>query len=598
MYELDALDSTCFINVEFDGKGHKLTSSAYTSWSKPSICGGSSPDFPNVQVYGRDLHSISTLTFAISLTITQDSTLQSYGFREIMLQFATNTAVVTETIYAYPTIAYSSSGSCACTLTEYCSNSLICLSCSASCMACFGPSNAECYQCNSDYTFDGSACISNSPSTPTTPDTNQMQTNLNTVTNENKVLSPQLAKIVTASNIALISFMGTSFIGTLAIGATSSLWSIINCQQFIGNFLYFNINYPTQVEVLLETLNGASIWNILPNPLASLTAPLLNEVLNSDSNLNFDYKSPYKYDLYQLTSFFIQNGTIMMMTNITLLVILALLELLTKIKCFASNRIFMKVRSSFRWNIIARTFLENAIPLLQATFLQLRRLAFSGVYLISCSLLTVLSLVYGCVMLFYFLRVLYIKKNTELEDDRMIEVYGTLYEGMALKKNNGKYYHIIIMLRGVILVFMTVFTGNIVMIQLTIPMIFNAGLIYYLFAHAEFESRVMNFTNKLKEILILLGELAIFFLVAQKSSEDYYGILGWIVVGLLGAVVLIEIGYIAVLQIISMKIIWRKITDMCVCLSKIFGRSRHKVTKIRNESMYENSNISSNQFNF
>ena len=53
-----------------------------------------------------------------------------------------------------------------------------------------------------------------------------------------------LAEAAPTAAAMLTGTFGVSFAGTLSLGATAALWSMLNYQQFIGNLIYVNIDYP------------------------------------------------------------------------------------------------------------------------------------------------------------------------------------------------------------------------------------------------------------------------------------------------------------------------------------------------------------------
>ena len=115
----------------------------------------------------------------------------------------------------------------------------------------------------------------------------------------------ELAESIPIVTTTVSGVIGASFIGTLALGATPSLWSIINFQQFVGYFIFLNIEYPYQVEIFLKMLQS-SVWDNLPNPAASLMETLYENFLGN--GVDSDLLPPKKFVKYEMTSFFIGNG--------------------------------------------------------------------------------------------------------------------------------------------------------------------------------------------------------------------------------------------------------------------------------------------------
>src|SRR5690606_19091777 len=87
---------------------------------------------------------------------------------------------------------------------------------------------------------------------------------------------------VEIAQISLAVIIGGSIIGTIALGASSTIWAFVSFQQFIGYFIYINIHYPSQVEVFLSMLQS-SFWDHLPNPLSYITEPLLENFFENNN---------------------------------------------------------------------------------------------------------------------------------------------------------------------------------------------------------------------------------------------------------------------------------------------------------------------------
>ena len=390
---------------------------------------------------------------------------------------------------------------------------------------------------------------------------------------------------VPITHATMMGIIGASLAGTLALGATAALWSFISLQQFIGYFLYINVQYPSQVEILLSMLDF-SIWSILPNPLDSLTSSLSDSFIAQGHHLDIDSQPPQKFARHEINIFFIENGGSILTVNIGLLLILLLVLLLKSTPRCKSSNLLKKMKVSMKWNMIARTFLENGIPLSLAIFLQLRSIKFTGAYLGICSGLTIISLVYFVVMCAFLMRILYQRDNEHLKRKLITKIYGTLHEGISLKTSTTKYYYMIILFRGVLLTFLIACMEDSPLLQI-IPLIFyNIGFIIYLFRSVTFEIKILNIIIKVKELLILAGEFCIFLLVGKVESFDYYNVVGWVMVILLVSAVAVEACYILYIQIIGIKEIYQKLSKMLRSIFSYlsgFCKDDQKVVKIETE---------------
>jgi len=367
-----------------------------------------------------------------------------------------------------------------------------------------------------------------------------------------------------AVQISLDVIIGGSIIGTIALSASSTVWAVISTQQFIGYFIYVNVLYPRKVEVFLLILQ-TSLWDSLPNPLSSITDSLLRSFLTNQHGLSPEYQPPLRFRMYDQTSFFIENGGGLIFTNLTLLIVLMITMLLKNMQRF-QNRIFLKkIKVYLRWNGINRIFLENGIPLALAIFLQIRILSFNSAYLSISSLFTIISLGYMIAMIIFISRILFKRENDLLKKDLIKRIFGTLHEGIELNHSLSKYFHIIILFRGILLVFLVVFFEDYPLLQILPLIFFQIGLIYYMIKEVPFEDKKFNTITKIKEGLILLGEIGVIFLMFKSDNKEYYEIIGWVILIPFGIGFIIELGYVIILQIVEIKAIinqfvklWRK----------------------------------------
>ena len=131
----------------------------FTNFSTSSICGDSTyGELANGRIYGRVLHSLTTLTMKMTSNLDQESTNESLGFRDINLLFATSPVISTELFCGKASIAIGGSLECSCTEGQYLSLGT-CTNCHTSCSSCFGYGSNYCFQCASGYGFDGTNCV-------------------------------------------------------------------------------------------------------------------------------------------------------------------------------------------------------------------------------------------------------------------------------------------------------------------------------------------------------------------------------------------------------------------------------------------------------
>ncbi len=388
-----------------------------------------------------------------------------------------------------------------------------------------------------------------------------------------------IAAAVPTVTAGFSGMLGGSFASTLALGATAGLWSIVSFQQFVGYFLFINVEYPPILELFLSMLQ-VSFWDLLPNPLAALTDPLSADLIAQDKMAVTPYDPPSKFVKYEMNSFFIENGGAIIAVNLFLLILLGKVLLLKRVKGWQKNFVLVKLKVWIKWNLIARTFLENGIPLSLAVFLQLRIATFNHSYLIMCFVTAIISLLNICIFVFFFWKVLLQRDNEHLNKKMVKRMYGTLYEGVVPEKTFSKYYNVIILVRGIFLMALITFFEASPFMQIFPLIIFNAGLVIYMMKQVRFENKKLDFIVKLKEILILCGEIGMIFLCFKVDSEKYYEIFGYLIVSSLGIALMAEVGYMMILQICEIKNLWKKIKSGWRWLMRLKSKE-NKIEKMK-----------------
>ena len=215
-------------------------------------------------------------------------------------------------------------------------------------------------------------------------------------------LAKDLEKAAPVVTTTITTTMGTSFGATLAMGASTAMWSMLSFQQFIGYFIYLNIDYPPQLETFLSFFSFTD-WDFLPNPIASLTESWKEDLSLDESSLEGEsrYQLPLKFVKYEVLPFFIDNGGSLITINLLILIAPFLLHHLRRIKVLKIDRLLWKTEMNLRWNGIFRAFLENSIPLLFATLIQLKKASFDNIYVALSTFLAMIAFSYLTIMLHF-----------------------------------------------------------------------------------------------------------------------------------------------------------------------------------------------------
>jgi len=122
---------------------------------------------------------------------------------------------------------------------------------------------------------------------------------------------------------------------------------------------------------------------------------------------------------YEVSLFFIENSCSILFLNIFLLVLHSLVPFLKGKENIKNNLILKVVKVNLRWNVISRTFLENAIPLSLTIFLQPTALSFEGTYFTVCAIITVFAGVNSLVFILFLFGIL-ANRDIKLLDKKLI----------------------------------------------------------------------------------------------------------------------------------------------------------------------------------
>ena len=148
-----------YFQVQFD-------STIFNSWNNwdyhtftTQLCGDDwSADVANVRLFGRVLHSATSLVFKMVSQFDQDSINESLGFRDIDFLFVKNSNNPTETMCAKASLPIGAPFECTCDEGQY-DLSGVCTPCHSTCASCFDYGSDKCFQCAAGFGFNGDNCV-------------------------------------------------------------------------------------------------------------------------------------------------------------------------------------------------------------------------------------------------------------------------------------------------------------------------------------------------------------------------------------------------------------------------------------------------------
>ena len=582
-----------FVQVKFHDTLFNATQLAMIFYNNaPQVCGGGPSDATDIETVGRVFHSQSTLTLKVISQLDNRAFDESFGFRDIFLSFVANPPTsMTEEMCEMNT-TNSSIGHlktyCKCFRGQYLNTlSNTCVACHPLCNGCFGAGTNECYACAPTALFDGSKCIDcNSSKLCCTTSTGQYYI-CPTATTDGSLQEIFKKHLVLIRNI-ITACLGASLAGTVLLNAANELWSILSFQQFISYFIFINVTFPSQVNLFFAIIQPQT-WNLFPNPFQALTTSLKLKFPRFSPDSENNYDPPVKFVEHGITSFFIENGGTIIALNIEIIFAYLFVSLLRMISCLKNSRLLSLIADTLRWNFIIRVFLENGAPLALAIFLQARVLIFNNSYSYLSGGLMIFASLYFVILTLCIIKVLIKKSAHELEEEALDKSFGTLYEGVKMIENSAKYYYLLIFLRGVFITLLVTYLQNIALLQILLLIFYNGYVIYYVFKCVQFKSRAVTILQRVNQILILIVELCILGLFVNIGTNPHYQILGWLIVGIIGFAMGLELLYLIVLQCIKIKTIFRRLREigrnilqwMCEKPAKKPDRVRARTRKIR-----------------
>ena len=157
-YFIDSWDFRDYLSLKFDNELLQTNFSILvTYFPTTNICGGTYKDITNARIFGSVKHSGSNLTLQFISGLDEGSENESFGFRDITMTFGSSEDPVSR-VCGRAVISLKNND-CECPEGEYPESLGVCKSCHENCTSCFGPSEADCYNCAIGTVSNGTHCI-------------------------------------------------------------------------------------------------------------------------------------------------------------------------------------------------------------------------------------------------------------------------------------------------------------------------------------------------------------------------------------------------------------------------------------------------------
>jgi hypothetical protein len=164
LYQLDSLDSQDgfgydTVNVYVDNVFIPMWTQSQYQIKGPSTCGASDIDII-LPIYITAPHSATSVTIKFDAFFDQDSTDESYGFRDIHIALSTTSPALSASICGTSSlIPYENQ--CKCSIQQYYNETTAsCVECDVSCDTCTGSGPQYCIKCSDSYSMSAGGCIS------------------------------------------------------------------------------------------------------------------------------------------------------------------------------------------------------------------------------------------------------------------------------------------------------------------------------------------------------------------------------------------------------------------------------------------------------
>ena len=263
--------------------------------------------------------------------------------------------------------------------------------------------------------------------------------------------------VITTTLIVAVSVSGTM---VFAGGSPLALWTLFNIIQAFYYLILINIDYPPNVEILLNIFKVAKL-DFVPNPIDVIVPDMKEQSL----------PAPKKFDDNGFDALFLANsGNILLLWGVCGLLFGTSLFIMKYLRGIHNGLQFMcrKTISWFRWSGVYQIIDANFVSLLIPAFLQVRELSFTSSLFFTSS---VFGVIFSCLGGLFIIAVYIIVKK--LATDESISKYSAFVEGYRLDQSKAKLFNIAELLKKLVTAAALVFLYEYPIILLSILLLMN-----------------------------------------------------------------------------------------------------------------------------
>lgn len=163
--------------------------------------------------------------------------------------------------------------------------------------------------------------------------------------------------------------------------------------------------------------------------------------------------------------------------------------------------------SFLMWNTLLRFFLEGYLELSIDTFIDIRFFEISAddtAHHYVSHVLTMVILLYLLVLPFFIAIFLYKHSIEELEEQETVDKYGSVYEGLKVKRKQGLSYYVTFTVRRFFFAATLVFAVEMPWLQIMIAVVSVEAVIIYLGLAMPWEEQGINYLEIANEVILML----------------------------------------------------------------------------------------------
>jgi len=427
-----------------------------------------------------------------------------------------------------------------------------CDECHPACYNC--SSDTNCLFCKEGFYLYEENCIPSCPSSTITDDEKRACI---TPQEEAECIECEIKAIEvaeTTSDVITKSF--TASVGGIAVpvagfqGVSPNLWDAFSIGQIIGVYDYIKIDYPSNMKTFLKGMK-ITHFDFVPNPLENKESSqkrLLAE--SADANLKDIFsKSGFKLIIVLLAAY--------------------LLYFLVRILA-GSSKTLIWIKNNLEWNGILRLSTITFLPLVFYSILEMKN-AFQGNEEGGLSLfLAIVGFVYALIVMSWVYTILRGAPKV-LQTKETLDKYGTLYESYDIEKSAfAKYYTLIYLVKCLIIAVIICFLTDVPGLQMALIIMIDLIMLIKTLSSNVYIKRSDKVVSTLQSICLIVIEIILVIFVIESTSKKTKNTLGWIVIGLVGVVFLINI----------IKLIWATIS-FCRMRRQVQEQTKRRVDRLK-----------------